>query len=1063
MNSLFKFVFNLIFILIVIFLADNTYSQVSQEWIHRYTGPESSTDTPADFIEDADGNFYLTGKSILSGGFSDIITVKYNSAGIRQWISKYGSLDNLNDEGIGVCVDNSGNVYIAGSSRSLANQYNMVLIKYDQSGVQQWIRQYNGLSNSDDISSGIAIDNNGFVYLAGYSYAAATGNDYVLVKYDLAGTFQWSQRWNGISNSDDYLRKICLTSTGDVVVSGSGYETGSSYDYVTLKYNGAGSLLWTKKYNGPSSLDDQLLNMKIDALDNVFICGKSVGSGTGYDYAAVKYNSAGVQQWDARYNRGPGVTDESASSLSLDQNGNVFVTGYSFQNGSYYDFVTIKYNSSGISQWTKIYNGPENYFDKATDVKADASGNVFVTGLSIKASDGTTDFTTIKYDENGDAKWIKSYNGPGNLDDVPIRVDIDKNGYPFVIGNSYSYFFRPFLTNPMCGTSDYIVLKYNTNGNFIWETRYDGSGTGLDESVSLTNDNNGNSYVAGYSYDNVANFDYATIKYNSAGAPQWVARYDGFNSIDKAASVFADNNGNVYTTGSSQGNGTSLDIATVKYNSDGIQQWVSRYNGPAGGEDYGVSVSVDASGNVYVTGYSDGTGSGKDYVTVKYNSSGIQQWASRYDAAIGANDFAAALKIDASGNVYVTGRSMGLVSAEDIATVKYNSAGSQQWAARFNGTANDSDRANSIFIDQSGNVLVTGKSKTGISNSDIATIKYSSSGAQQWVSYYSGTAAGNDDANTVLADALGNVYVCGNSSNNSTGMDYATIKYNSSGAQQWAVNYNGTKNGNDKASSMAIDGSANLYVTGFCDDIGSNIDYCTIKYDNNGILKWNKKYNYIDNDSDKAVAVKVDSQGNVYVTGNSKGIEGGQDFITIKYRQYNLLELKSFVEGFYNSGNNITVSDSMKVYLRSAVSPYAMVDSSSAVFNQNGNSEFAFTNVQNNVNYYLVLTHRNSLETWSAAGVSFQSSVLNYDFTTNSSQAFGNNLILKGSRYCVYSGDVAKDGIVDISDLLIIYNQNINFKSGYVSGDLNGDDIVDVSDMLIAYNNLFNFVSLIRP
>src|SRR5438874_9524145 len=89
--------------------------------------------------------------------------------------------------------------------------------------------------------------------------------------------------------------------------------------------------------------------------------------------------------------------------------------------------------------------------------------------------------------------------------------------------------------------------------------------------------------------------------------------------------------GNVYVTGNSLGIGTGYDYATVKYNSSGTQQWVTRYNGPANRDDYGNAIAVDSSGNVYVTGWSPGSGTDYDYATIKYNSTGQQQWVARYN------------------------------------------------------------------------------------------------------------------------------------------------------------------------------------------------------------------------------------------------------------------------------------------------------------------------------------------------------------------------------------------------------------------------------------------------
>lgn len=1062
MNVSNTFIRSFAILLLTLLIYSDSFSQVSEEWLHRYTGPESSTDTPTKFTKDAEGNFYVTGRTIVGGSYFHIVTVKYNSSGVRQWIAKYIGAANQNDEGTSILTDNSGNVYVSGVSRLISGQFDIILLKYNSSGVQQWVRQYNGPGNFDDISSGIALDNSGYIYAGGYSYGSGTGYDYLIIKYNLSGDQIWTKRWNAPSNADDYLKKISLSPDGKIVVTGFSYNPASSNDFVTQKYDTSGTLIWTQTYNGPNSLDDQAVNLKIDNSDNIYVTGKSRGTGTGSDYATVKYSSAGVQQWVQRYN-GPFSNEDIPSSVDTDNSGNVYVTGYTYGTSYFQDYLTVKYNSSGVQQWAKNYNGVENYFDRAADVKADNSGNVYVTGKSIKSTDGTSDAVTVKYNSAGTVLWVKTYNGSGNLDDDPVQMEIDNNSV-FVLSTSSSYFFGPF-----CGTSDYLLLKFNSSGGIEFETRYDGSGAGNDAGVSLALDNTGNTFVTGYSFDNVSGYDYATIKYNSSGAPLWVSRYDGFSGNDKPSSVCTDNSGNIYVTGYSTGSGTGIDIATIKYNSSGAQQWAARYNGPADGDDYGVKVAADNSGNVYVSGYGAGTGTGNDYVTLKYNSSGVQQWVTRFNGSGNADDIANSMVTDASGNIFVTGKSSGAGTMEDILTVKYNSAGAQQWTAVFNGSANNYDEGVSVTSDISGNIIVCGKSKSAsalnpqIANSDMITVKYNSSGTQQWSSLYNGTDNGDDEGVSVVTDNSGNIFTSGNSKNTGSDLDYTTVKYNSAGTAQWVSKYNGSLNGIDKINSSFIDNAGNIYVSGFCSDIISNFNYCTIKYNQNGSQKWIEKYNYQDNDSDKSAIVNIDAQGNVYVTGSSKGIDGAVDFLTIKYKQEKVLELRSLIEGFYNNVSDKMIPDSVKVYLRNSASPYSIADSSVAVTDSLGQGNFIFKNALNGISYYIVISHRNSIETWSSAVQTFVSSSMSYDITDNISKAYGNNLQLKGSKYCLYSGDVNKDGIIDASDLSEVDNGTILFLKGRNPADLNGDEVVDVSDLSIVDNNSNLNVAVIRP
>ena len=426
--------------------------------------------------------------------------------------------------------------------------------------------------------------------------------------------------------------------------------------------------------------------------------------------------------------------------------------------------------------WVRRYNGPGNGHDMARALKVDSAGNVHVTGQSYS---GPEDYGTLKYNKEGDLLWVRWYNGPGNSADVAFALQIDTAGNVYITGHSYGD-----------GTErDYATLKYDSDGNLIWEERYNGPGNGFDGAGYIQLDSAGSVYVTGSSwggwiFDGGTGFDYATLKYDTDGYLLWVRRYNSPGDTldpdtwdDHAMGLQVDGVGNVYVTGMSYGDSiTGADYATLKYSPSGALLWVQRYNGPANSYDVAKAIQLDAAGNVYVTGRSN-TEAGGDYTTLKYSPAGNLIWVRRYPGLVTCYAEPYALQVDAVGNVYVTGGSFGAGTGQDYATLKYDSVGNLNWERRYNGPGNSDDIAYALQIDTGGNVYVTGFSYGDGTEEDYATLKYDPDGNLMWELRYDGPVNLYDFALDLQLDVVGNVYVTGGSFGVGTSQDYATIKY----------------------------------------------------------------------------------------------------------------------------------------------------------------------------------------------------------------------------------------------------------------------------------------------
>lgn len=442
------------------------------------------------------------------------------------------------------------------------------------------------------------------------------------------------------------------------------------------------------------------------------------------------------------------------------------------------------------------------------------------------------------------------------------------------------------------GLLAFVIIELTSDQSYrsAWTVFYNGpaANNSYDEPSDIAIDSKGHIYVTGFSMGNDSSTDYCTIKYDKDGNRLWVTRYNWLpGGNDKAYAMFIDNSDNIYITGKSEGNVT-YDVATVKYDAGGNEVWAARYNGLLGRMDEAYSITGDIWGNVYITGYT--IGKGTDYLTIKYDSNGTEQWAAQYNGSKSMGDCANAISTDNMGNIYVTGYSIGNNTSEDYMTIKYSGEGQELWVARYNGPVNDSDIAKDIAVDNAGNIYVTGDSCIGHYGIDqniaINTIKYDLEGNQIWAAQYSMPNGGEARSNDIIVDKDGNIYITGSTNykvDKYNTSDAVTIKYDKNGKELWVAHYNSPEKLFDGANALVVDNNGNVITAGSSASIGGYADFITIKYNSEGKERWYSRYNSPKGLRDVAIAIASDEDGNVYVTGYAYTSENSTDFVTIKY------------------------------------------------------------------------------------------------------------------------------------------------------------------------------------
>lgn len=406
---------------------------------------------------------------------------------------------------------------------------------------------------------------------------------------------------------------------------------------------------------------------------------------------------------------------------------------------------------------------------------------------------------------------------------------------------------------------------------------------------------------------------------------QWVSNFgdkggDVNFSSAKGNAVTTDSYGNSYVTGYTYEAATLNDIVTIKYNSQGDTLWARSYNGTANRNDEGTGIYVDAYGNVYVVGFAEFSSKATDVVVLKYSPEGNLLWNLPYaktsDPLI---DKGLAIAADMNGFIYVTGYTTNYDGKKDIFVNKYSSAG-LIWTSELEdgGTGLDAQGL-SIAVSRSGSIYVAGYITSAASSEDIVVIKYNNAGEKQWMRPVNGNVNQSDKAWGIVVDELDNCFITGYITNSVGNADCYTAKINYAGTIVWSTTYAGEGNQTDKAWGIVVDTDGAVYITGETTDAYSNVNYVTIKYSAYSAELWKSFYNGTGNGEDVASSIGLVGSNSVVVTGKSWGTSDTYDYATVRYNTstgtQNQVNIYSFTGTSYDIAMDIAVTPTNKVII----------------------------------------------------------------------------------------------------------------------------------------------------
>lgn len=354
-----------------------------------------------------------------------------------------------------------------------------------------WVKEYD--SGFNDYAQAVAANNSGNIIVTGASYNG-TDFDCLTIKYSASGDTLWTRRFD--TGGSDIAKDVKVDNSGNIIVVGSS-QLDTIYDYLIIKYDNSGDFIWMRRYQ--STFDNIGMAVDIDDDQNIVITGYSY-NGNNYDYLTIKYTSSGDTIWSRRYEAG---SNDIANDVAIDDENNVIVTGSSYDLGiPAFTSLTIKYNLSGDSLWTRQYIHWANFDLYGYCVSSDANNNI------ITAAGGYFGvFYIVKYTTTGDTVWILEKQWYDVY--TPRDITVDSTDNIIITGEhkkqeNLSYNFR--------------TGKFTTDGDSIWRADYQDGWDDPDEfACGITVDLSGNIIVTGYA-DNDNDYDYLTVKYTEEGA-----------------------------------------------------------------------------------------------------------------------------------------------------------------------------------------------------------------------------------------------------------------------------------------------------------------------------------------------------------------------------------------------------------------------------------------------------------------------------------------------------------------------------------------------------------------
>jgi hypothetical protein len=404
-------------------------------------------------------NVYVAGATLNASGDYDLLLVKYDKYGTELWSETWAGAANGHDLAGDLIIDSSGDLIVTGATftgNGSAEDYDMLLMKYDDAGNQIWENTFDGPANSYDGGIALELDDQDNIYVSAGSYGISGGittlSDFSAQKYSTAGSLQWETRFDDSGMMDVPAKMTWKSSNNTVYVSGAAQVSSSSWKMLTLEMNDSnGSIISTYSSGSNSSNIDQVTDLATDGT-YFYVTGNIEVSGEGKNMKLVKLDDDLTELWSVEWN-GTSDQDDKAGGVIADNNGNVYITGFTTSSDGDTDYALVKYNSSGTQQWEEIWDGPEGGNDRGVKLKMDGSD---IVSCGDTYRDGNLDMLLFKHDDAGNLNWKTFLNTDANKNDEAVNIGLEGNEI-YLSGKAET----------TAGNYTYVTAKYTQRDTYV--------------------------------------------------------------------------------------------------------------------------------------------------------------------------------------------------------------------------------------------------------------------------------------------------------------------------------------------------------------------------------------------------------------------------------------------------------------------------------------------------------------------------------------------------------------------------------------------------------------------